>query len=301
MVIQATTLHYLAIRLDDKFLTKFAHTLFVLLTPLFFERVAFNNAHGTPILNTQALTDLTVPTAAVGLSYYFRNIASKRVYLIGGFLALLGIFGREFDGNARFLIVAIEVMTFAFVSFKMKDEIIGRFSHIFNSAIAFWLFRRLMDNASGTPMLNSSALIDMLVIASGAFIPFILSNTKAKRPYWIVCHIFVLMWFLRELTPLENGQGMASIAWGVYAIALFIIGLRKSWYQLTKAAIVTLLVLVIKLFIVDLANLETLWRVLLFMGFGGVFLTLSYYFKNLWKDGDEIKSEVEIDDSEQEK
>ena len=38
-----------------------------------------------------------------------------------------------------------------------------------------------------------------------------------------------------------------------------------------------------KLFLVDLAELEVLWRILLFMGFGGLFLFLSYYFQDLWK------------------
>ena len=45
----------------------------------------------------------------------------------------------------------------------------------------------------------------------------------------------------------------------------------------------TLLVLVGKLFLVDLARLEAIWRILLFLGFGGLFLVLSYYFQARWK------------------
>jgi uncharacterized membrane protein len=44
-----------------------------------------------------------------------------------------------------------------------------------------------------------------------------------------------------------------------------------------------LLVVVGKLFLLDLTKLEAIWRVLLFLGFGGVFLILSYYFRALWK------------------
>ncbi len=36
-----------------------------------------------------------------------------------------------------------------------------------------------------------------------------------------------------------------------------------------------------KLFLVDLAEVEALWRVLLFLGFGGLFLALSYYLRYL--------------------
>ena len=45
----------------------------------------------------------------------------------------------------------------------------------------------------------------------------------------------------------------------------------------------TPLLVVGKLFVVDLAEVESIWRILLFLGFGGIFLVLSYYFQNLWK------------------
>jgi uncharacterized membrane protein len=40
-----------------------------------------------------------------------------------------------------------------------------------------------------------------------------------------------------------------------------------------------------KLFLVDLAEVEALWRVLLFVGFGVLFLSLSYYLQALWRPG----------------
>ena len=48
-------------------------------------------------------------------------------------------------------------------------------------------------------------------------------------------------------------------------------------------AIGTLLLVVGKLLLVDLAELEAIWRVFLFLSFGGGFLVLSYYFQDLWK------------------
>ena len=54
----------------------------------------------------------------------------------------------------------------------------------------------------------------------------------------------------------------------------------------------TLLVVVAKLFIVDLSELEAVWRILLFLGFGGLLLLMSYFFPRLWNpdaepDGEE--------------
>jgi uncharacterized membrane protein len=47
----------------------------------------------------------------------------------------------------------------------------------------------------------------------------------------------------------------------------------------------TLFIVAGKLFLVDLEEVEALWRVLLFVGFGGLFLSLSYYLQVLWRPG----------------
>jgi uncharacterized membrane protein len=36
-----------------------------------------------------------------------------------------------------------------------------------------------------------------------------------------------------------------------------------------------------KLFLVDLRYVDTIWRILLFLGFGGFFLLVSYFFQNV--------------------
>ncbi len=78
-----------------------------------------------------------------------------------------------------------------------------------------------------------------------------------------------------------------SIAWGGYGIGLLVLGLRRDLARVRQVGLVTLVLLVAKLFLVDLSQLEPIWRVLLFMGFGGLFLVLSYYFRALWKTSKE--------------
>ena len=79
-----------------------------------------------------------------------------------------------------------------------------------------------------------------------------------------------------------------TIAWGIYAGILLVLGLRLNLKQLPTVAVGTLLIVVGKLFLVDLAELKATWRILLFLGFGGIFLVLSYYFQALWKRGSEL-------------
>ena len=111
--------------------------------------------------------------------------------------------------------------------------------------------------------------------------------SKERKVYLFAVHIAVLGWLLRELSSLSHGQGYVTIAWGVYAVVLLVLGLRLNFNLLRSVAMVTLLIVVGKLFLVDLAELETFWRVLLFLGFGGLFLILSCYYRALWKSDNE--------------
>ena len=106
--------------------------------------------------------------------------------------------------------------------------------------------------------------------------------------YRIWLHVIVLAVLLRDFQGLENGQGFVTIAWGIYATVLMILGLHKNQRTIRTVALATLFLIVAKLFLVDLKNLETIWRILLFFGFGGAFLFLSYYFKALWKKDDVV-------------
>jgi len=63
---------------------------------------------------------------------------------------------------------------------------------------------------------------------------------------------------------------------------MFVAGLRRDHTYLIRGGVATLFLVVAKLFLWDLAALDPLWRVLLFLGFGGLFLLLSYHLRNLW-------------------
>ncbi|HEX5870761.1 MAG TPA: DUF2339 domain-containing protein, partial [Longimicrobium sp.] len=69
--------------------------------------------------------------------------------------------------------------------------------------------------------------------------------------------------------------------WGAYALGLLLLAMRQGWPTAEKVAIWTLLATVAKLFLVDLERLDPLFRVLLFLGFGAVFLYFSY--SGAWK------------------
>jgi len=80
------------------------------------------------------------------------------------------------------------------------------------------------------------------------------------------------------------------MAWGFYGVTLMVAGLRRDLAELRIAGLGTLLLVVAKLFLVDLTEVKAIWRILLFLGFGGLFLFLSYYFRALWKPASRRRS-----------
>ena len=93
---------------------------------------------------------------------------------------------------------------------------------------------------------------------------------------------------------MPDGQALVTVAWGSYAISLFILGFRTRGDQLRTTGLLTLLLVVGKLLVIDLATLEAVWRILLFMAFGGGLLVLSYYLPDLWRVTPEAQEEASV-------
>jgi uncharacterized membrane protein len=128
--------------------------------------------------------------------------------------------------------------------------------------------------------------LDLTVIAIAFGVSGFVTPQPTRWVYGIVAHAALLGWLWRELMVLPDSDAYISLAWGVYAVGLLVVGLRLDRAGITRIGLVTLFVVVGKLFLVDLAWVGAVWRILLFLGFGGLFLLLSYYLQSLWRPGE---------------
>jgi uncharacterized membrane protein len=191
------------------------------------------------------------------------------------------------DGEALLFVLATEAAVLHFIARRLPDRRVAISAHLLFGLVAIWLLHRLSGGqTSGTAVFNMPALTDFWVLLAASVVAIRALSTDEKKVYLFLAHLALLGWFLRELAVLPNGQGYVTIAWGIYALILFVVGLRMNFNKVRAIAMGTLLLVVGKLFLVDLAEVETIWRVLLFLGFGGLFLLLSYYFQALWKSND---------------
>lgn len=187
-------------------------------------------------------------------------------------------------GDLLLFTLAVEAAALHLLTHRLSDKRITVAAHILFCIVGLWLIERLfMDQVGGRFILNVKAVTDLWVIGITAIVTTFYLKDDEKKVYFLFVHIAILGWFLRELSSIAHGQGYVTIAWGIYAVILLVLGLRLNDSWMRGTAMVTLFIVVTKLFLVDLAQLETIWRVLLFLGFGGLFLVLSYYFRSLWK------------------
>jgi uncharacterized membrane protein len=190
------------------------------------------------------------------------------------------------DGNALLLGLTLEGAVLHFSNRKSESFRLAAAGHALFLIVLVWLIERLIGghvySSAVWPLLNAMSMTDLAVLAT------ILAAAWSLKSYerftcLVLLHILFMFWLLRVLQVLPAGQAWVSLSWGLYALGLLLTGLRLDLSRLRLIAFLTLGALVIKLFMVDLARIEALFRsVLLFLGFGVAFLTLSYCFRSLW-------------------
>jgi len=302
LVAEAALLLIIAKQISHKGIAVFAHILFIICGLIMIDRLRLNNvallfdsSDKGLIFNSLALTDLGAIALTLLVSVLLKSINEKRIYFIVSFTALELWLCRELQGDILFISIVALTLIMHIIAYAKKDRIVTAAAHVIFAGIIVWLAIRLFNPLStGPALIGSRALYNLITIIATAGIVRLFSHKNEVRVYLLCGHIALLGWFLSELIRFENGQGYITIAWGIYSAVLLVIGLVKNQDFLRSIAVGTLFVVVGKLFLVDLANLEVLWRILLFMGFGGLFLFLSYYFQDLWKGKARVGDSEEV-------
>jgi len=299
LVAQAVIVHYLGGKFGNKALTPAGHVLYALILGRLLERLLITSSSGMALFNVQALTDIFAIASLIFMAVILKHEAARRIYLITSQFLIVFLLAREFSGDLLVFLISIQLLVLHAVRARYTDEIFAAFTHISSFAFAFLIaFRIINSHAIGVAVFNWQAFVDLWSVAVLTAISLRTGLPESVPIYRIAAHILLLGWFGRELYSLPNGQAYVSIAWGADAVILLIIGLRRNLNLVRIIALATLGLVIGKLFLVDLARLKMIWRILLFMGFGGVFLVLSYYFQSMWKgrpdNGEEATAKTEL-------
>jgi len=252
-----------------------------------------------------------VGSLLVGYTYLpLRQEGLKKLSLVHGFTAFILITISLFlllEGEILLITLALEAFILRIVASRMGDRKISISSHVLFGLVGVWILDRFMTGSTASiALFNLDALTELFIIGiAGLAVPGYLKERNPKLVYRLAAHVALLGWLLKELLILQEGQALVTVAWGVYALAVLFIGFWRDVGRLRFIGMGTIFLVVAKLFLIDLAQLETLLRILLFIGFGVAFLAAGYYLQLRWGDrflpmGGEGKRPGSADDAQQE-
>lgn len=191
-----------------------------------------------------------------------------------------------FEGNMLLVVITLEALALRYMSTRESGRIFSAGSHIL--IVIAWLLMGGLSVFSFNgeiPFITIEALTELFVlVATGLIIPKYLKSSKISGIYRLVAHIGMLAWLAKELTPIDNGQMATSVAWGVYAVSVLITGFWLKKSEVRAVGMATILLVVGKLFFVDLSQTSALLRIPLFMGFGALFLLIGYLLQTYWSE-----------------
>ena len=110
-----------------------------------------------------------------------------------------------------------------------------------------------------------------------------IQKTGPRDLYFLVAQSGLLIWLWRVLGCGDSSTVLVTAAWFTNAIVLVVAGLRSNSSIVRTAGAAVMTLTMTKLFIIDLAEADALWRVVIFLIFGVVLLGLGYAFPTLWR------------------
>jgi len=233
---------------------------------------------------TNQIWGVIAMSASLITGYVYLPLRKKglfRLASVHGFTALILLtvsFFLLMEGELLFVVLALEGIGLRIAAYNTRDENLSISSHIILIITLYYLLANFTEStADSRAVLNITGLTNLFVIAVGGLaVPYWLRDRESQMTYRLIAHLALLGWFFAEFRPLDNGQAFISASWGVYALTILVLGYLRNLKWLRLAGMGTIFLVVGKLFLVDLSQLEALWRILLFIGFGALLLVIGY-------------------------
>jgi hypothetical protein len=174
------------------------------------------------------------------------DYAERSKVLFAVFLALLGL---------SFL--------FNLVSIEMSNTFISLLNFLLFMAVFVFIYNIAFKQSEIT--LSTHKLSD-LMLGTGVGLLFLFLNVE-------LYHVVQLF------SPLATKFAI-TLLWVLFGISLFVFGVLKEKKASKVVGTVLILLGILKAFFFDLANLDSIYRILLFILLGAILFGLSYFYQN---------------------
>lgn len=226
----------------------------------------------------------------VGLAYEFRskgNTELSDLQLVPASVFLAAAIVLAFEGQTVTLALAAEGFALAIAGRRIENSVMEYLGHgVYSISAARMILGMVIGGSSGdTPLLNGSAMARIVVIGLAFGLAAYYDRLGDQETdesitisYAVAGFVASLLFFWVELVSIS--QGYVSAAWGVMGVAAIVVGTIQARKMITKVGVATLFGVATKLFLVDLASVDRIWRIALFFGFGIALLIVGYWMSN---------------------
>jgi len=199
--------------------------------------------------------------------------------------AVLGAVGLTelLDGSTLLVAWSVEVLALHAAARHLDAPVLRWSGHAFAVLVAaVWANQVEVVQPGVQPVLHPDGLSELGALGLMGVASWLVPSAVGRRLYRGGVLAGWLAWSWQEFAALPNGDAYVSAVWGITALGLLLTAVRQRSRARSYAAFGTLALFVAKLFLVDLARLSALSRIFLFVGFGTVFLGISYLLPGLW-------------------
>ncbi|MEM6823439.1 MAG: DUF2339 domain-containing protein, partial [Verrucomicrobiota bacterium] len=218
-------------------------------------------------------------------------VGMRQVLMFHTALFATGAMVMILDGSLQFVVMAAVGWFLVQMGIRREAAWLRGLGNVLLTGVTFWLIFRLFEGfETYLGGLGINAWLDLAVIGlllSQAFFPW---RRWEAYTYWPVGMMSLMAWFVVFFNEHPDTGPLITFSWAGVSAALLTVGLKMGRMLLSRTAIVLLVIVLFKLFIVDLASVAAEWRVALFMVLGIGFVALSYFISRWKKEGDDDES-----------
>lgn len=187
------------------------------------------------------------------------------------------------DGPGLLVALAVQAAATAIVARMFDDRWLLGFASVLGAIAVGWAGQStlagLFDELGLGQLLANLVVVALLAV--WAAWSWSRAGDQLTVPLTLVAWVAVLAWIASAFGHQPQGQVVVSLLWTMLAAGALVIGVRSGVHFSRILGIVTLVVVLFKLLTVDLAEVDTLWRVGLFLVVGTGLLRLGYVLPRL--------------------